>query len=191
MKAAQAFVAGEKKVWVWDLPQSFFVSAFRWGKVDLSILRFMISSHLSVTSIFWEKSPWTTFVAFPFLKAICQCFKFFPACLPWGECSGWPLVSGLINFQFYVRRQPGVGGAIDTNGQLMVALLCTGRWYRHVSRQLMEPRPRNQLKPSPGSAAVKASVTLLPHALHEKVLKSGADRDERKSRTASDLAHCK
>ena len=108
MKAAQACVAGEKSVGV-GLPQTFFVSAFSKGKVDLSILRFMISPHLSPTPIFWEKSPCTQFVAFPFLKAICQCFKFFPTCPPWDECSGWPLVSGLINFQFYVRRQPGGG----------------------------------------------------------------------------------
>ena len=117
--------------------------------------------------------------------------------------SAWPLVSGLINFQFYVRRQPGGGRCYShTNGQLMVALL-TGRWYRHVSRQLMEPRPRNQLKPSPGSpAAVKPSVTLLPHTLHEKLFKSGtasgaawqklfksgANRVQSKSGTASNRA---
>ena len=34
MKAAQAFVASERKVWVCDLPQTFFVSAFaRWEKI--------------------------------------------------------------------------------------------------------------------------------------------------------------
>ena len=96
--------------------------------------------------------------------AIC---KFFPT---WAVSSAWPLVSGLINFQFYVRRQPGGGRCYrhqwTINGGSRSRVCAALPWYRHSRVSTINGTDRNQLKPSPGSAAVKASVTLLPTSTH-------------------------
>ena len=95
-------------------------------------------------------------------------FIFFPICgQPAVESCAWPLASGLINFQFYVRRRPGGGRCYrhrwTINGGCSLpccyaahctkctSMLCSLLLSTTSMLSTINGTDCNQLKPSPGS----------------------------------------